>query len=75
MIIVVVFFSFLFFFFLRFIPPLNQLDLLRNLKGKSFRYDHDCKKDKATEDDILFLNASGLLVMFHSFCSIFNILE
>uniref|UniRef100_H3CZW3 Potassium voltage-gated channel, KQT-like subfamily, member 2a n=1 Tax=Tetraodon nigroviridis TaxID=99883 RepID=H3CZW3_TETNG len=29
-------FSFSFFVF-RFIPPLNQLDLLRNLKGKSFR--------------------------------------
>uniref|UniRef100_A0A674MPR3 Potassium voltage-gated channel, KQT-like subfamily, member 2a n=1 Tax=Takifugu rubripes TaxID=31033 RepID=A0A674MPR3_TAKRU len=25
----------------RFIPPLNQLDLLRNLKGKSFRYEYD----------------------------------
>uniref|UniRef100_A0AAQ5Z005 Potassium voltage-gated channel, KQT-like subfamily, member 2a n=1 Tax=Amphiprion ocellaris TaxID=80972 RepID=A0AAQ5Z005_AMPOC len=27
----------------RLIPPLNQLDLLRNLKGKSFRYKHDFK--------------------------------
>uniref|UniRef100_A0A3Q3IV69 Potassium voltage-gated channel, KQT-like subfamily, member 2a n=1 Tax=Monopterus albus TaxID=43700 RepID=A0A3Q3IV69_MONAL len=25
----------------RIIPPLNQLDLLRNLKGKSFRYEHN----------------------------------
>lgn len=33
--------------FHRLIPPLNQLDLLRNLKGKSFRYKHDLNKDKA----------------------------
>uniref|UniRef100_A0A8D3A143 Potassium voltage-gated channel subfamily KQT member 2-like n=1 Tax=Scophthalmus maximus TaxID=52904 RepID=A0A8D3A143_SCOMX len=26
------------------IPPLNQLDLLRNLKGKSFRYKHGSRK-------------------------------
>uniref|UniRef100_A0A3P8PSW3 Potassium voltage-gated channel, KQT-like subfamily, member 2a n=1 Tax=Astatotilapia calliptera TaxID=8154 RepID=A0A3P8PSW3_ASTCA len=30
----------------RLIPPLNQLDLLRNLKGKSFRYNNDIRSDK-----------------------------
>uniref|UniRef100_A0A3P8PT43 Potassium voltage-gated channel, KQT-like subfamily, member 2a n=1 Tax=Astatotilapia calliptera TaxID=8154 RepID=A0A3P8PT43_ASTCA len=32
--------------FPRLIPPLNQLDLLRNLKGKSFRYNNDIRSDK-----------------------------
>uniref|UniRef100_A0A3P8SB63 Potassium voltage-gated channel, KQT-like subfamily, member 2a n=1 Tax=Amphiprion percula TaxID=161767 RepID=A0A3P8SB63_AMPPE len=42
----------------RLIPPLNQLDLLRNLKGKSFRYKHDFKSDCASLKDKVFPSPS-----------------
>uniref|UniRef100_A0A3Q1EB57 Potassium voltage-gated channel, KQT-like subfamily, member 2a n=1 Tax=Acanthochromis polyacanthus TaxID=80966 RepID=A0A3Q1EB57_9TELE len=42
----------------RLIPPLNQLDLLRNLKGKSFRYKHDFKSDRASLKDKVFPSPS-----------------
>uniref|UniRef100_A0A7N9AZ50 Potassium voltage-gated channel subfamily KQT member 2-like n=1 Tax=Mastacembelus armatus TaxID=205130 RepID=A0A7N9AZ50_9TELE len=42
----------------RLIPPLNQLDLLRNLKGKSFRYQHDSNGYKASLKDKMFLSPS-----------------
>uniref|UniRef100_A0A3Q4HW31 Potassium voltage-gated channel, KQT-like subfamily, member 2a n=1 Tax=Neolamprologus brichardi TaxID=32507 RepID=A0A3Q4HW31_NEOBR len=32
----------------RLTPPLNQLDLLRNLKGKSFRYNNNIRSDKVS---------------------------
>uniref|UniRef100_A0A4W6CM78 Potassium voltage-gated channel, KQT-like subfamily, member 2a n=1 Tax=Lates calcarifer TaxID=8187 RepID=A0A4W6CM78_LATCA len=36
----------------RIIPPLNQLDLLRNLKGKSFRYTHDSHRKASLKDKV-----------------------
>uniref|UniRef100_H2TIQ9 Potassium voltage-gated channel, KQT-like subfamily, member 2a n=1 Tax=Takifugu rubripes TaxID=31033 RepID=H2TIQ9_TAKRU len=42
----------------RFIPPLNQLDLLRNLKGKSFRYEYDRMSHKASLKDKVFPSPS-----------------
>uniref|UniRef100_A0A8C4IPF2 Potassium voltage-gated channel subfamily KQT member 2 n=1 Tax=Dicentrarchus labrax TaxID=13489 RepID=A0A8C4IPF2_DICLA len=42
----------------RIIPPLNQLDLLRNLKGKSFRYKHDNRATKASLKDKVFPSPS-----------------
>uniref|UniRef100_A0A3B4YTY6 Potassium voltage-gated channel, KQT-like subfamily, member 2a n=2 Tax=Stegastes partitus TaxID=144197 RepID=A0A3B4YTY6_9TELE len=42
----------------RLIPPLNQLDLLRNLKGKSFRYEHDFMSDHASLKDKVFPSPS-----------------
>ncbi|XP_026188346.1 potassium voltage-gated channel subfamily KQT member 2-like isoform X4 [Mastacembelus armatus] len=47
--------------FLRLIPPLNQLDLLRNLKGKSFRKESQPETSpsrKASLKDKMFLSPS-----------------
>uniref|UniRef100_A0A8C4IRD5 Potassium voltage-gated channel subfamily KQT member 2 n=1 Tax=Dicentrarchus labrax TaxID=13489 RepID=A0A8C4IRD5_DICLA len=51
----------------RIIPPLNQLDLLRNLKGKSFRYKHD---NRATKIFIHLIKLCCKKNLVHSFFSL-----